>query len=102
MQMRMNDIDLHECPKFMEQRPNDRSHTLCSNQDGDELLISLALRGVTSYFPTRKPMKAELSTCRRFDLTSQDPEWDPQSSVYKEQEETTCDALGMVQETGDV
>jgi len=101
MQMRLNDITLNECPKFMENNPNDRSHTLRARQDGEELTIPLALRGVTSYFPTRKPSKAELSTCRRFDLTSEEPEWDPQSTAYQEQEEATVDASGLVHETGD-
>ena len=101
MQMRMSDIELRECPKFMEEQPNDRSHTLRAVQDGDELNISLGLRGVTSYFTTRTPPKAELATCRRFDLTSEEPEWDPQSGIFQEQEESTVDARGLVHDTGD-
>ena len=84
----------------MELTPNDRSHTLRAKQDGEELVIPLALRGLTSYFPTRKPTKAELSTCRRFDLTSEEPEWDPQSIAHQEQEEATVDAYGIVHKTG--
>ena len=100
MQMRLKDIDLNECPEFMESRPNDWSHTLRATQDGEELIIPLAIRGVTSCFPTRKPTKAELATCMRFDLTSEDPEWDPQSIAYQEQEEATgVDAYGLVHET---
>ena len=40
MQMRLNDIDLHESPKFMEQRPNYRSHTLHSKQKTEKSLSS--------------------------------------------------------------
>jgi len=74
MQMRMNDIQLNECPKFMEQAPTDTSHTLRIFQDGEEPCIPFGLQGVTSYFPTRKPTTLELSTCQRFDLTAEDPE----------------------------
>jgi hypothetical protein len=28
MQMRMNDVDMQECPKFLEEHPNDTLHTL--------------------------------------------------------------------------
>jgi hypothetical protein len=73
MQMRMNDVELHECPKFMEGQPTDMSHSLRLVQDGDEIHIPFGLRGVTSYFPTRKPSPAEYANCRRFHLTSEDP-----------------------------
>ena len=70
-------------------------------QDDDELCIPFALCGVTSYFPTLKPTKTELATCRHFDLTSEEPEWDPQSTTFQEQEESTVDARGMVHDPGD-
>jgi hypothetical protein len=101
MQMRVNDVELQECPKFMEERPNDLLHSLRVTQNGDELCVPFGLRGVTSYFPTRKPTTIELANCRTFDLTSEEPEWDPSSSTFQEQEDATVDAHGMVHDTGD-
>ncbi len=101
MQMRMNDVELHECPKFMEGHPSDMSHSLRVTEDGEELCIPFGLRGVTSYFTTRKPTKSEFATCPRFHLTSPDPEWDPSSTTFQEQEDSTVDARGMVHDTGD-
>jgi hypothetical protein len=101
MQMRMNDVKVNECPKFMETRPNDKSHTLRTTQDGEDLCIPFGLRGVTSYFPTLKPTPLELATCRRFDLTAKDPEWDPSSTTFQEQEDAQVNSRGMVHDTGD-
>ncbi len=102
MQMRMNDVELHECPKCMEDKPSDMSHSLrLTNEHGEALCTPFTLRGVTSTFPTRKPTRAEFATCRRFDLTSPEPEWDPASTTFQEQEEAMVDARGMVHDTGD-
>ena len=101
MQMRTNDIGVQECPKFLEEHPDDTSHALRINQNGEDMLIPLALRGVVSYFPTRKPTTAEFQTCRRVELTSEEPEWDPSSVTFQEQEDATVDAHGRVYNTGD-
>jgi hypothetical protein len=101
MQMRMNDVEVHECPKFMEEAPSDTSHTLCVTQNGEDLCIPFGLRGVTSYFPTRKPTTLELAQCRRFDLTAEDPKWDPSSTTFQDQENAQVDSHGMVHDTGD-
>ena len=37
MQMRVNDVELYKCPKFMENRPSDTSHSLKLRQDGEDL-----------------------------------------------------------------
>jgi hypothetical protein len=43
MQMRVNEIGIQECPKFLEHRPDDSSHAIRISQDGEDLLIPLAL-----------------------------------------------------------
>jgi hypothetical protein len=101
MQIRVNDIEIQECPKFLLERPDDMSHALRVTQDGEELVIPLALRGVVSNFPTRKPTTAEFQSCRRVELTSEEPEWDPSSVTFQEQEDATVDAHGRVHDTGD-
>ena len=56
------------------------------------------MKGVTSYFPTRKPTKEEFNSCPRFDLTYEAPTWDPHSETFKQQEEVLLDNHGMLQE----
>jgi len=102
MQMRVNDVELCECPKSMEDRPSNTSHSLKVTQDGEDLWIPFGIRGVTSHFPTRKPTQNELATCRRFDLTWEEPEWDPMSTTCQDQENSTVDGRGMVNDTGDL
>jgi hypothetical protein len=99
--MRVNEIMIQECPKFLTQHPDDTTHTLQINQDGEELTIPLTLRGVVSYLSTRKPTMAEYQTCRRVELTSEEPEWDPSSITFQDQEDATVDAHGWVHDTGD-
>ena len=101
MQMRMNEVQVNECPKFMEQALTDTSHTLRAFQDREELCIPFGIRGVASYFPTLKLTTLELATCRRFDLTAEDPEWDPSSTAFQVQEDAQFNSRGMVNDTGD-
>jgi hypothetical protein len=44
MQMRINDIEVNECPKLMEKNPKDMSHAMLISQNGDELCIPFGLR----------------------------------------------------------
>lgn len=58
MQVRMNYINVFECPKFLIDNPTFTNHTLVippSDNDGEETVVPLLLHGVTSYFDTRKP-----------------------------------------------
>jgi hypothetical protein len=63
-QMRVNEIGIQECPKFLtQQHLDDITHTLSINQDGEELMIPLVLQGVVvSYLPTQKPTMVEYQT----------------------------------------
>ena len=45
--------------------------------------IALSLRGIVSYFPTRKPTIEEYEECEfHLELTSERPEWDPGSNTF--------------------
>ena len=61
--------------------------------NGDEnCVIPLSLRGVTSHFLTRKPAQEECENNGSHDLTSHQPEWDPHSTCFAEQENATLDS----------
>jgi hypothetical protein len=101
MQLRLNDIHLDECPKFLTNEPTDKTHALSIPTKDEDYLIPLALHGVTSYFPTRKPTLHEFETGHRFELTYESPDWDPQTTAFDEQETAMTDRLGHVRPTGD-
>jgi hypothetical protein len=97
MQMRMNDVKVDEVPKFLAENPNDQTHALCfPNEQG--YTIPLSLKGVTSYFPTRKPTLDEYNNCRCIDLTYESPEWNPHSLAFERQEEAMTDSSGHMKE----
>ena len=64
MQVLMNDVKVDETLKFLTENPTDTMHAISSKDgDGIQVRIPLSLRGVTSYFPTRKPTKEEFTSC---------------------------------------
>ena len=92
MQVQMNDVKVDKTPKFLTENPTDIMHAI-SGKDGDgiQVTIPLSLRGVTSYFPTRKPTEEEFNSCPRFDLSYEAPIWGPHSEIFKQQEEALLD-----------
>ena len=77
MQLRMNDVKVFDCPKFLIENPNEYDHTIIiPGVDNEEYSIPLSLNGVTSYFPTRKPSMAEYNEAsdHHIDLTYGTPE----------------------------
>ena len=95
----MIDVKVDETPKFLTENPTDIMHAISGKDaDGIQVTIPLSLKGVTSYFLTRKPTKEEFNSCPRFDLTYEAPIWDPHSEIFKQQEEALLDNRGMLQE----
>jgi hypothetical protein len=56
---------------------------------------------MTSYFPARKSTQSEPASCRQFNLTLEELDWDPSSTTCQEQEDATVDVHGVVHNTGD-
>ena len=71
MQLRHNDVEVDEKPKFLTSNPTEKSHAIVvKDAAGNELIIPLRLNGVTSYFSSRKPTKEEYEQAEsHFDLT---------------------------------
>ena len=97
MQVRMNDVKLDGKPKFLTEDPTNES---CENNIGTLITITLELKGVTSYFPMRKPTNHEFDHYPRIELTYLTPEWDPHSTTFQEQEEALMDNKGKLHEWG--
>ncbi len=94
MQLRCNDIDIDECPKFLSSHPTDTTHTI--SVPLAETRIPLFLHGTTQYFTTRTPTDRELVTCETIDMTYEYPDWDPHSSTFAEEEENMMDSQCQV------
>ena len=95
MQLRMNDIQIDECPKFLAQNPTNDSHSIYFPQQ--DFRIALDLRGVTQFFPTRTPSVAEYKDCPhhlRYEMTYDVPDWNPHSLTFGRQEENMVDQFG--------
>lgn len=101
MQMRMNDVIVDDCPKFLHHQPADTTHSITVMNRDDKQVIPLSIRGVTSYFPTRTPTALENDNCQSYDLTFAEPTWDPASDTFEKQEEAQVDSHGRVREQGD-
>ena len=104
MQCRLNDVQVHDTPKFLTDKPTDTTQTIIVSADDDhedKLTIPLLLHRVNSCFETRKPTQKEFDTCPRYTLTYEEPEYDPGDSTYAEQEKQFVDAEGCLRETGD-
>ena len=43
MQMRLNDVVINDCPKFVHDNPTDTTHTIMVKGDTDTLIIPLSL-----------------------------------------------------------
>ena len=62
MQSRMEGFNINYLPKFLAEDPDDKKHAIILDGplNPNELLITpLVLKGVTSYFPSRKPRESE-------------------------------------------
>eukprot|EP00978_Attheya_sp_CCMP212_P042672 scaffold264194_cov49-Attheya_sp.AAC.2 len=103
MQLRMNEVMIDDCPKFLHLHLTDETHAIKvpGADSEDDYLIPLSLQGVTSFFPTRKPTMREWENCRQIELTSESPEWDPHDSMYADQEDALLDKSGRLRDFGD-
>ena len=88
MQVRLNDVTISETPRFLTENITDTTHTISIPTDDKQrpYVIPLALHGVTSSFPTRKPTPEEYESLPHLTLTSDEPEYDPHDTSYATQE----------------
>ena len=103
LQMRLNDVIVNDIPKFLTETPTELDHAIIVNnvETNDQLVIPLAIRGVTSTFPTRKPTMEEYNTCPQFELTYDSPEYEPSDDRYEKLESDALSNLDRLMKTGD-
>ena len=100
-QCRMGGVLINDVPKFQAPSPSLNTHAISVNNDegSHTLLIPLSLRGVTSYFNVRKPTTYEWENYSRYELTLDEPKWDPSTNEYQEIEERMVNYKGEVVST---
>eukprot|EP00934_Nitzschia_sp_Nitz4_P001810 Nitzschia sp. Nitz4//scaffold191_size41780//52//5493//NITZ4_007461-RA/size41780-processed-gene-0.69-mRNA-1//1//CDS//3329540163//1810//frame0 len=100
MQARLNDVIVRDVPKFLVENPDEETHaiTFPETKTSQRYTISLSLRGVTSYFPSRKPTLDEYNDAfgNYLDLTYESPEWDPSCPSFAKREDAMTDWKGHV------
>ena len=82
--MCLNGLLVYECPKFLCPNPTIETHSIFFPTENTRL--TLALHGTTSYISTRRPkLTSEINEHTNLVLTSENPDWDPSSSIYAQQ-----------------
>ena len=97
----MNGVLVNNVLKFLKDKPSNDDHAILIQDKKHGLTrIPLSLRGIVSYFPTRKPTISEYEQCDlHLELTSEGPEWDPGSTIFEQQESLLLDSRGQLQDT---
>ena len=90
IQSQMAEVIINDIPKLLEEDPDDKTHAIIVDDPlnlNERLNVPLALKGVTSYFPYRKPKASEYEDefIPHIDMTSQAPLWEPSETVFAEQ-----------------
>ena len=101
MQCRVIDVTVDETPKFLAPQPTDQTHALTLTNPEDPLLpviLPLELRGVTSLLYVRNVNSDDFYSRHypRLHLTSETLTWDPQTTLYEEQEQAMTNISGAI------
>lgn len=104
LQMRVNGIQVNECPKHLCLDPDETTHSIIiPDQDDEPYLIPMRIHRTSSYFPFRKPTAEEYDTCeRRYELTFEGPEYDPATTMFEEQEDAALEVATRLAEEGTI
>jgi hypothetical protein len=103
MQLRLNDIQVNDMPKFLIEKPTLEDHAIIvpGDLDDDQLTIPLSLSGVTSSFPMWNPTIQEFEMLPCYEYTFELPEYEPSDDQYSKQEVFMATNLDRLLETGD-
>ena len=91
--LRINGIEVNECPKFLATNPSETHHSILLP---DDLRIPLSLHGSISYLPTRRPTDMECHTKLNVALTCQEPAWNPHCESFASQENSMINHDGSI------
>ena len=96
----MTGVRVNEITKLAEE-PDEKNHSIIFDDPmnpNETLVTPLSLKGVTSYFPSRKPRvgKYGYETIPHTDMTNEAPVWEPSKTSFSEQEDAMNEFRGEV------
>ena len=97
MQARVNDVIVNDVPSYLTENPTEESHSIVAVDDqGERVILPFKLKGVVSLLPVHSITRDEW---RRHDapvitLTSGTLTWDPNTTIFEEQENAMRDYKG--------
>ena len=93
--MRLAGLEVNEQPKFMTRNPKTKHHLIYFKENN--LKPPLAIKGIVSSLPTRKPIQEEyLNITTSIELTTPFTEWDPHNPSYGISENCMMDHDGNI------
>jgi len=98
--IRLADVVVDECPKWMAKTPTMENHSIFFPNSGEHgFRIHLKLKGLISYFPCRTPTDSEMNSgdLPILELTPEG-EWNHQDAVFSKNEEAMVDFDGNIKE----
>ena len=97
----MNDVTINGIIKFLASNPTKETHSLIVTDPDDpaqRVILTLAIHGVTMYFPTRPITEGEWEPVSypSLELMNEFLEWYLSNTTYEDQENTMTDFRGDV------
>ena len=95
----MADVKINDCPKFLISNHTEDSNCIIAHDEyGARVVLPLVLQGITSALNVHQISEAEWTreAPTRITLTNRDLHWDPNSSIYEEQEHDCSDLFGGI------
>ena len=79
--MRLSDIEVDECPKFLAKNPNIKNHSVYFRQH--DLRLPLQIHAIILYLPVRASNETELLEIEiELEITPNVPNWNPHDQAY--------------------
>ena len=80
------EVRINELPKFLAENTDEKTHAIIVNypwNPNEPLIISLVLKGVNSYFSSRKPIASAYinESIPNIDMMSEAPVWEPSEDL---------------------
>ena len=90
MQSWMEGARINDLPKFLAEDPDEKTHEIIVNDPqnpNEPLIIPLVLKGITSYFLSRKPKASEYEdeSIPHIDMTIKAPVGEPSETIFADQ-----------------
>ena len=87
MQIWMEGARINDLPKFLAEDPDEKTHEIIVNDPqnpNEPLIIPLVLKGITSYFLSRKPKASEYEdeSIPHIDMTIKAPVGEPSETIF--------------------